>query len=95
MITVPDIIQIIEEWRTASVKLNNMILNDAEKEFDASAQISYGINANADLAIEDFRQVHGALKDNSFVITIRKEIERINEKADSILKLLSVSDQQE
>ncbi|MBI9061323.1 MAG: DUF4954 family protein [Marinilabiliaceae bacterium] len=91
VITVDEIKQVIEDWRIASIKLNNMILNDAQKEFDASSRIGYGINSNQEIADGDFNQVHGKMEENGFVITLKNEIKMINQKADSIIHLLSAS----
>jgi len=91
VITAGEIEQIIEEWRTASVKLNNMILIDAEKEFDQMSHIGYGISAVPDSAQADFEAVHGEVEENGFVYALKKEIMMINEKADAIIRLISDS----
>ncbi|MBR9999331.1 MAG: DUF4954 family protein, partial [Cyclobacteriaceae bacterium] len=38
-----ELIMILEDWKVNSVRLNNMILSDAKKEFDASSQIGFGL----------------------------------------------------
>ncbi|HQG52885.1 MAG TPA: DUF4954 family protein [Bacteroidales bacterium] len=43
-IPVDGLIQIISDWKTNAVRLNNMILKDAEKEFDAGSRTGYGID---------------------------------------------------
>lgn len=91
VITVDEIKQVIEDWRNASIKLNNMILNDAQKEFDVSSHIGYGINSNQELAEVDFNLVHGQMEENGFVVALKNEIAMIHQKADSIIHQLSAS----
>ncbi len=91
VITASEIQQIIEDWRMASVKLTNMILNDAEKEFDTVSHIGYGIDAESESAQADFEAVHGKWEENGFVTGLRKEIALINAKADTIIHLIADS----
>ena len=81
-----NLIQIIEDWKTNSLKINNMIMNDAKKEFDSNSKISYGINGIEGIADRDSEAVKGNYESNSFVKTIIKESEEISNKAQSILE---------
>ena len=67
---------LISEWRSASRKIYNMVLTDAEKEFDDSVKIGFGIDGNRE---EDFRAVRGEYEDNSFVQSIRKAADKVEE----------------
>ena len=81
-----DFIKIIEDWQTNSVKLNNMILNDARKEFDSASSFGYGIDGNEEDKQDDFMAVRGSLESNSFVVGLHKSIDGINGKAEKLLK---------
>jgi hypothetical protein len=87
-ISVSSIIQIISDWRINAVKFNNMILKDAEKEFDTSARLGFGIDGDEVTRDMDFEIVRGAYSDNKFVSGLQKEIMIIEEKAYRIIAIL-------
>ena len=39
----------ISDWRSNAVKLNSMILKDAEKEFDPGSKLGFGIDGDAEI----------------------------------------------
>ncbi|MCU7497072.1 MAG: DUF4954 family protein [Ignavibacteria bacterium] len=75
---------LIRDWRTEAVKLNNMILKDAMREFDEISKIGYGIDGSMD---EDFLAVRGSCEENSFIGQLKEENAQIEERA---LKALSI-----
>jgi len=78
-------IQIIEQWRKDALKLNEMILMDAEKEFSENKRIGYGIDGDEDTNIRDFKEVVGSFENNRFVIEIKQESESIKKKAEELI----------
>ncbi len=87
-ITKEQLVRFITGWRETAVKLNNMIIKDAEKEFAPSAQIGFGIDGNEEVRQNEFRAIRGSFDNNAFVIGLRKESEAIHIRADELLKLL-------
>jgi NDP-sugar pyrophosphorylase family protein len=87
-ITSQQIIRTIEDWRSASLKLNNMILKDAEKEFDATSRLGYGISSDVSIRDADFENVHGRFEDNGFVKELKTEIQMVNKKAEEIIQMV-------
>ena len=85
------LLQIISEWQTNSLKLNNMILNDANKEFDSKSQIGFGIDGDSEIKLKDFEEVRGTFAENSFIKEIQSESEQINKTAKDLLKKLNSS----
>ncbi len=81
-ISAEQILQILTDWKSNRVKLNNMILNDAEKEFDEGAQIGFGIDGDAKVRKEDFDAVRGTAETNSFIRELREE----NQQVDTFLE---------
>lgn len=75
------LISILEEWKANAVRLNNMILSDARKEFDASSQIGFGIDGDENTRKADFEAVRGEFEQNGFVNGIREQILEIEKKA--------------
>jgi hypothetical protein len=87
-IPIGSLIQIISDWKINAVKFNNMILKDAEKEFDSSARLGFGIDGDDNTKEKDFEVVRGAYADNKFVLGLQKETVSIEEKADRLIALL-------
>ena len=50
---------VIEDWKTNLTRLNNMIMQDAQKEFDSFAKIGYGIDGDDSVKNSDFESIHG------------------------------------
>lgn len=84
--------QLLIEWRENNIKLNNMILKDAEKEFDQASKIGFGIDGDEKIRDEDFINVRGAFENNNFVSELKKESERIYDIAEKSLQILNSSE---
>ena len=87
-ISAESLIQIITDWKTNAVKLNNMILKDAEKEFDTGSKIGFGVDGDTDTREGDFLSVRGEYDKNKFVTDLQKESKEIEEKADRLIAIL-------
>ena len=74
-ITASDIITIVEKWKYAVVKLDQLIYEDAKKEFSLSAQTSFGIDGDSVEQKIDFEQVRGVFEENAFVESVLKHID--------------------
>ncbi|MCB0584940.1 MAG: DUF4954 family protein [Phaeodactylibacter sp.] len=72
---------LIREWRASSVKLNNMTLKDAEKEFDQNSRIGFGADGGEEVMTADFSAVRGGYESNAFVRRLRAENEEVEKKA--------------
>ncbi len=83
-----ELIAILKDWQINRVKLNNMILKDAEKEFDQNSRIGFGVDGDEAVRDMDFEAIRGTFDNNSFVKALRKEnseSEKLLEKALSLL----------
>ncbi len=87
-IPIDSLIQIITDWKTNAIKLNNMILKDAEKEFDPGSKLGFGIDGDVDTRDNDFQAVRGVYDNNKFVTSLQKESKEIEEKADRLIAIL-------
>jgi hypothetical protein len=87
-ISIDSLIQIIIEWKSNAIKLNNMILKDAEKEFDSGSKLGFGIDGDVDTRDSDFQAVRGVYDKNKFVTSLQKESKEIEEKADRLIIIL-------
>ena len=91
-ISADSLIGIISDWKKNAVKLNNMILKDAEKEFDPVSKIGFGIDGDDHTRELDFQAVRGLYEDNKFVSDLKNEIRDIEEKGDRFIALLEKTD---
>lgn len=89
-ITREQLVQIIDDWKTNSIKLKNMVLKDAEKEFDQHSKIGFGIDGDEQTKEADFEAIRGTYDGNSFVKSLRKDITEIEAKAANLSRILSM-----
>jgi hypothetical protein len=80
--------EILAEWKAARIKLNNMILQDAGKEFSASSAIGYGRDGGEEEKRADFEVVRGSFEGNAFVQSLKQESEAVQKRAEKLLKML-------
>lgn len=85
-LTIEQVTAIINDWLSTRVKLNNMTLQDATKEFNTDSQIGYGLDEQA--RESDFLAVRGSYEDNSFVREVKKESEEAAALAQALLNAL-------
>jgi len=78
-----DLRAFLEAWKAASLKLVNMVLNDAGKEFDETARIGFGIDGQREA---DFDTVRGAIGDNTFVQTLNADAVAVGETFERVVK---------
>ncbi len=81
-------IQIVNDWKTNSTKLNKMVIQDAQKEFDQNARIGYGIDGDDAIREQDFDEVRGKVETNSFIKGINDAINVIEVKSSKVIEKL-------
>jgi hypothetical protein len=69
-----DVIRIVEGWKRSVVDLDNLLFEDAKKEFDLSSMTGFGIDGSDEEKQLDFEQVRGGFESNSVVSAIRDHI---------------------
>ena len=74
-ITATDIINIVEKWKESVIGLDELIYQDAKKEFSLSFKTGFGADGNIKDRAMDFEYVRGAFDNNQFVKTTLKHIE--------------------
>lgn len=73
-ISAQDIAQIVYEWKDAVVSLDEMLYEDAKKEFSMNAQTGFGVDGSDKQKQIDFESVRGDFENNPFVSAVRKHI---------------------
>ncbi len=74
-ITAKNIIDIVEKWKSSVIKLDELIYDDAKKEFSLSFKTGFGADGNIQEQAMDFEYVRGAFDNNPFVMATLKHIE--------------------
>ena len=88
-ITVQDVIRIVNTWKDAVVTLDQMLYEDAKKEFSMTAQTGFGVDGNKKQKVIDFEQVRGAFENNPFVETVKQHIDIKTALGDELIARLS------
>ena len=88
-VTVDSLMKIVHRWKDAVVTLDNLIYEDARKEFSLSAMTSFGADGDEKQRNLDFFQVRGAsFESDPFVASVAEHIVIKSELAKSMLVLL-------
>lgn len=85
-ITAEDVIKIVEKWKESVIGLDEMIYQDAKKEFSLSFKTGFGADGNIQDRAMDFEYVRGAFDKNLFVITTLKHIEDKKALGDELIE---------
>ncbi len=67
-------VSLIERWKDAVVKLDNMIFEDARKEFNLASKTGFGADGDKSQKESDFEQVRGDFESNPFVRSVLDHI---------------------
>lgn len=86
--TPEDAAKIITRWKNAVLRLDNMIYEDARKEFNLASMTGFGADGDRDQKERDFGEVRGDFEGNSFVNEVQRHIKEKTALADSMLKVL-------
>lgn len=84
-LTVADIHAIIDRWHKSVVKLDNMLYDDAKKEFSSVARIGFGLDSHtAKTRRSDFECVRGEYESDPFVTMVCEHIVNKTALADEL-----------
>ena len=73
-LTADDVISIVERWKKSVVDLDNLLYEDARKEFNLSSMTGFGIDGGDEDKQLDFEQVRGVFESNTVVTAIHEHI---------------------
>ena len=90
-ISTEELRELVNKWKISVIGLDDLVYNDARKEFSLSSMTSFGADGDEDERKEDFMQVRGSFFEaNPFVRSVREHIRVKSELGDSVLKKLSL-----
>ena len=88
-VTIDDIVKSVNDWKKAVVDLDNMVYNDAKKEFNLNAHTGFGVDGDDEQNSLDFENVRGKFESNSFVLAVIEHIKKKSQLGDSVLEKLN------
>lgn len=91
-LTAEDVIRIVEQWKKSVVDLDNLLYEDAKKEFTLSSMTGFGIDGGEDVKKLDFEKVRGEFESNSVVAAIREHIIRKTSLGDELIQRMKEID---
>lgn len=67
--------RVIAEWKSSVVGIDNILYEDARKEFSMTARTGFGVDGQKSKTInDDFEHVRGDFESNSFVLAVQEHI---------------------
>ena len=87
--TKEDAVRLIETWKKAVISLDEMIYEDARKEFNLASKTGFGADGGKEQKETDFEQVRGDFENNDFVRSVLDHIKiksKLGEKAINALR---------
>lgn len=73
---ISDLIQLIQNWQKSVIGLDQMLYEDAKKEFRLDSMTGFGMDGNKATQKLDFEKVRGSFESNDFVNEILSHIQR-------------------
>jgi hypothetical protein len=88
-VTIEQLQNTVRSWKDAVVKLDQMVYDDARKEFDMNSQTGFGVDGDAAQQKKDFISVRGSFQSNPFVQAVKEHIKVKSALGDNILAQLN------
>ena len=88
-ITAEKLRELVNRWKESVVGLDNLIYEDARKEFSLSAMTSFGADGDENQRKEDFMQVRGSFFEaDPFVTSVKEHINVKSALGDKVIEIL-------
>jgi hypothetical protein len=84
-----DVILIVEKWKKSVIALDNLLYEDARKEFALSSMTGFGMDGGDEEKHLDFEQVRGAFESNPIVSAIKDHIEIKRALGDELIERIT------
>jgi len=76
----------LKNGKKSVIDLDNLLYEDARKEFTLSSMTGFGIDGGDEVKKLDFEQVRGEFESNSVVAAIQEHIEQKKALGDELIK---------
>ncbi len=84
-VTCEEIIGMIELWKDSVVKLDQLIYEDARKEFNLNSKTGFGVDGDEEQKHLDFEFVRGSFESNPFVMEVLNHIKKKTKLGDDTI----------
>ena len=88
-ITAAQVINIVRKWKEAVIGLDNILYEDAKKEFNLASMTGFGADGSKEDKEHDFEQVRGDFESNTFVTAVLEHIKVKEALGDELIARLS------
>ena len=78
------LLKLVDDYDTAQQKFLQLILIDAEREYDEASHIGYGLDGDDDEVARDIAAVRGEFSSNSFVQDVRADIAAVQSNCEAL-----------
>jgi carbonic anhydrase/acetyltransferase-like protein (isoleucine patch superfamily) len=85
-ITANGVSEIVDKWKKSVVDLDNLLYEDARKEFTLSSMTGFGIDGGDEVKKLDFEQVRGEFESNKVVTAIQEHIKQKTALGDELIE---------
>jgi hypothetical protein len=92
---ISDLISLIEKWKESVIGLDQLLYEDAKKEFRLDSMTGFGMDGNKTTQKLDFEKVRGNFESNDFVNEIVSHIDRKTRLGEKILDRLTHIEKQQ
>ncbi|MFA6582534.1 MAG: DUF4954 family protein [Paludibacter sp.] len=89
-VTYEEIVSLVTLWKNSVVKLDQLIYDDAKKEFDLNAKTGFGVDGNEEQKYQDFESVRGSFENNPFVLEVLNHIKRKTDLGNELIDRLKL-----
>lgn len=80
-----ELCDLLANYKTQITRFYQMLMKDAQKEFSERTKTGFGFDDDIISRKEDFKAVRGSYEENSFVISMKAELETKLERADRVI----------
>lgn len=87
-LTIRNIVALIEKWKESVVGLDELLYDDAKKEFRLDSMTGFGMDGNKTTQKLDFEKVRGSFESNDFVNEIVNHIQRKTSLGEKMIEKL-------
>ena len=89
--SIDELVDVIKQWCESVVELDEMLYDDARKEFRIDVMTGFGIDGDKHIKQRDFESVRGKFEENDFVKEILHHIERKTKLGERVINQLQLA----
>ncbi len=89
--SIDELITVVKTWRESVVEMDQMLYDDARKEFRIDVMTGFGIDGDKQIKQRDFESVRGKFEENDFVKEILHHIERKTKLGERVVQQLHLA----